>query len=273
MRPDPRELVPQRARLRQLVLVVGKYQVEPAAVDLEHRCRGTPRPSPSTRCASPAAPPPRRLPRRVLAGLRRLPQREVARILLARVRLLLLDLIGTLARELPVSTDPARPGSRRRPPTSYANPRETSSEIAPTIAGTDSVAVGSTSGRPRPSSDGVLDVPPRRVGGQRRAGPRRRVVDLVVDVRDVLDERHVVAPLAQPAPQPHRDDERPRVPDVDPLVDGRPAEVHADRAGRRGQAPPTAVTTSVERIPRFPSRPRSQIVNAADGIRAALGCA
>ena len=41
---------------------------------------------------------PRRVPRRVLTLLRRLPEREVARILLARVRLLLLDLIRPLAR-------------------------------------------------------------------------------------------------------------------------------------------------------------------------------
>jgi hypothetical protein len=35
VRPDLRELVTERSRLRELVLVVGKDEVEPAAVDLE----------------------------------------------------------------------------------------------------------------------------------------------------------------------------------------------------------------------------------------------
>jgi len=44
----------------------------------------------------------------------------------------------------------------------------------------------------------VLDVPPTCVFGKLRARARSGVVDLVVDVGDVLDERYVVAPLAQP---------------------------------------------------------------------------
>src|SRR5439155_23196265 len=100
--PDPRELVPGRARLGELVLMVREDEVEPAAVDLEdgaevllrhHRALDVP--------ARPAAAP-RRLPRRVLAGLRRLPQGEIAWILLQRTRLLLLDLFRPLPRELAV---------------------------------------------------------------------------------------------------------------------------------------------------------------------------
>src|SRR5581483_6076093 len=69
VRPDPRERVPERARLRELVLVVRKHEVEPAAVDLEAlaeeglgegRALDVP--------ARPAAAP-RGLPRRVLARL------------------------------------------------------------------------------------------------------------------------------------------------------------------------------------------------------------
>src|SRR5262249_54978399 len=45
---------------------------------------------------------PRRVPRRVFARLRRLPQREVARVVLERVRLLLLDLIRPLTGQLSV---------------------------------------------------------------------------------------------------------------------------------------------------------------------------
>ena len=61
------------------------------------------------------------------------------------------------------------------------------------------------------------------------------VVDLVVHVGDVLDELRLVALLAQPVPHPEENDVRSRVPDVDPLVDRRPADVHANRARRRGQ--------------------------------------
>ena len=43
----------------------------------------------------------------------------------------------------------------------------------------------------------VLEVPLRRVGGELGArAARGRLVDLVVDVRDVVDECHVVATRA-----------------------------------------------------------------------------
>src|SRR3954454_15667081 len=76
-----------------------EHEIEAAAVDLElgpelllchHRALDVP--------ARPAEAP-RRLPRRVLAGLRRLPESEVPGILLERVRSLLLvrHLVGPLA--------------------------------------------------------------------------------------------------------------------------------------------------------------------------------
>ena len=69
-----------------------------------------PRPSPSTRCASPGARGPRRVPGRVLALLRRLPQREVQRIVLeirALDALALVHLVDVAARELAVGVERA----------------------------------------------------------------------------------------------------------------------------------------------------------------------
>jgi len=91
---------------------------------------------------------------------------------------------------------------------------------------------------PEPQVAGVLDVPLRRAVGELRAPyllPGSSLVDLVVDVRDVLDQLHLIAALREPPAHPHGDDEGPRVADVDPLVDGRSADVHADRTRRRGQ--------------------------------------
>ena len=102
MHPDPRELVAERARLGELVLVVGEDEVEPAAVDLEGRPEELLGHRRALDVPARATAPPRRLPPRVLVRLVRLPEREVARILLARVRLLLLDLIGPLPGEPPV---------------------------------------------------------------------------------------------------------------------------------------------------------------------------
>src|SRR4029079_7591003 len=92
----------ERLGLRELVFMVWEDEVEPAAVDLErwseqllgeHRALDVP--------ARPATPP-GRVPRGVLTLLVRLPEGEVARILLQRVRLLLLDLSGSLAGEASV---------------------------------------------------------------------------------------------------------------------------------------------------------------------------
>src|SRR4029077_895581 len=61
------------------------------------------------------------------------------------------------------------------------------------------------------------------------AALRRLLVDVVVHVRDVVDERDLVPARAEPTAQPHGEHARPRVPHVDALVDGRAADVHADR--------------------------------------------
>ena len=171
----------------------------------------------------------------VLARLVRLPEREVARILLARVRLLLLDLVGPLPREAAV----LRPA------------RDAEVDVAVDLVGEAALdQVGDEARRSRPSSRspsasgrprrgrsgrcprGTTPSPRSRALGAR---PGRRLVDLVVHVGDVVDERDVVAAPPQPAREPGADDERPRVADVRPRVDGRAADVHPDRPGRLRQ--------------------------------------
>ena len=95
--------MPERLRLRDLVLVVREDEIQTAAVDLERRPEDLLGHRRALDVPARAAAPPRRVPPRVL-GLRlvRLPEREVARVVLERVRLLLLDLIRTLAGEPPV---------------------------------------------------------------------------------------------------------------------------------------------------------------------------
>ena len=99
MHPDARELVPERRRLRELVLVVREDEIEAAAVDLERVAEGVLGHRRALDVPAGAAAAPRRVPCGVLARLVRLPEREVAGILLERIRLLLLDLVGTLPRE------------------------------------------------------------------------------------------------------------------------------------------------------------------------------
>jgi hypothetical protein len=83
----------------------------------------------------------------------------------------------------------------------------------------------------KPEPLGVLDVVgghlAREVGGVAPGRPRG-VVDLVVDVGDVRDERDAVALVLEEPLELGEDDERPRVPDVHARVDGRPAGVDAD---------------------------------------------
>src|SRR3954470_24175833 len=76
-----------------------EHEVEAAAVDLEHRPERVACHRRALDVPPGAAEPPRRLPRRVLTRLRRLPQREVLRRLLARIPLLLLHLADALARQ------------------------------------------------------------------------------------------------------------------------------------------------------------------------------
>src|SRR4030095_13800464 len=71
-------------------------EVEPTAMDLEDRAEQLLRHRRALDVPAGTPTTPRRVPPRVLLRLVRLPEREVARVLLARVRLLLFDLIRLL---------------------------------------------------------------------------------------------------------------------------------------------------------------------------------
>ena len=83
-------------RLRRLVLVVGEDQVVAAAVDLERRAEHRLRHRGALDVPARPAAAPRRVPRRVLHRLGRLPEREVERVLLARGALEPLALVHVL---------------------------------------------------------------------------------------------------------------------------------------------------------------------------------
>ena len=79
--------------------------------------------------------------------------------------------------------------------------------------------IGST----EPEGVRILEEPCRRLFRQLSARDPLLAgleVDLVVDVGDVVDQRHLVAGRTKPAPKPHSEDERSRVPHVDSLVHG-----------------------------------------------------
>src|SRR5207253_2603508 len=108
--PDLSERMSERPRLRDLVLVVWEDEIESAAVDLESRTedllghrRALDVP------AGPAAAPGRIPPGVLRLRLVRLPEREIAAVLLARVRLLFLDLVGALPRKAPVAGEARDP--------------------------------------------------------------------------------------------------------------------------------------------------------------------
>src|ERR1044072_3201303 len=102
VRPVAGEGPARSARLGQLVLVVGKAQVEPPAVDLELGPQVLLRHGRALDVPAWAARPPGRVPLGVLVGLRRLPERKVAWIFLPVARLLGDHLVRLGAGELAV---------------------------------------------------------------------------------------------------------------------------------------------------------------------------
>jgi len=165
-----------------------------------------------------------------------LPEREVERVPLARLVLVGLALLARLqlgeaaVRELPVAVEAAH------------------AEVHVAGAGVGVAAVDERLDQVDDLGDRLagerLAVRPAqrqpvRVGGVRRGHLARQLirrdaslvrggVDLVVDVRDVHDKRHVVSLVAQEPAEQREHDVRAGVADVDPPVDRRAANVDPD---------------------------------------------
>ena len=238
--PDPRQRLPARGqRLRRLVLVVREHEVDAAAVDVELDAQQ--RLGHRRALDVPARPPrpPRRVPGRVLALLRRLPQREIERIVLeirALDALALVHLVDVPARQLAVGVERADaevdvPGHRVGR-VGVDQPLDQLDDLAHVLR---RVRLGVRP--PEPEPVGVGDVMAGHLVRQLLRGPPggpRRVVDLVVDVGDVADQHDAVALVLEEPLELREDHERPRVADVHARVDRRAAGVdpHARRIAR-----------------------------------------
>ena len=184
--------------------------------------------------------------------LRRLPEGKVALVFLQVARLLRDHVLELGAGELPV----LRVGRDAEVNVALRLVREPAldqlldqlDDLVDRLAG-ERLVVGAA----EPELVRVLEVPAGRRRGQLLTSDpllHRSLVDLVVHVGDVLDERDLVALVLEPALQPDEDDVRPRVPHVDSLVNGGPADVHANRARRRRELPLAAGQRVVEEHPR-----------------------
>ena len=106
-------------------------------------------------------------------------------------------------------------------------------------------------GAPEPECVGVSDVCGghlARVSSEGSPACARRVVDLVVDVGDVDDERRVESLVLEKPLQEGEDHERSRVTDVDASIDGRPAGIDPHLAASRGSSSRSPLRVSWIRI-------------------------
>ena len=175
--------------------MVREAEVEAAAVDLELGAEVLLRHRRALDVPARASGPPGRVPLRVLVRLRRLPEGEVAGVFLQVARLLGDHVVRLRARERAVR------GIGRHAEVDVA--AGLVGEPAVDQLADESDYLRDDLGRARldvwpaePELVGVVDVPLRRLLGQLGAPhllPRGRLVDLVIDVRDVLDELDLVA--------------------------------------------------------------------------------
>ncbi len=242
VQPVARERVAARVRLRHLVLVVRERQLDAAPVDVERLAEVAQCHRRALQVPAGTAGPPRRVPRRLVgAGLGRLPEGEVVRVLLVR------DAGHVVGRVGPRVVDPP-PGQR---PVLGVGPHA-EVDVAARRVGVPALH------EPLDHRDHLGDVPGRtrldgRVGAAQRPvrvlervlvalrdAPRLHALfqgavdDLVVDVGDVPAERDLVAAVLEPAARDVEGDAGPDVADVRGSLHGRAAEVDRRFAWRDG---------------------------------------
>ena len=208
-----------------------------------------------------AARSPGRPPLAVLARLVRLPEREVERVLLERGTLdalALVHLVGFAARECAVGLVAANAkvdvAARDIGVAGRDQRRNLRDDRLDPLAG-ERLVVGSA----EPQSVGVLDVVGRHLVCERdaRDAPRRRGdVDLVVHVRHVDRERDRVADVLEEALEEAEDDERSGVADMDPVIDGRPADIERNAPGLARRERPDRSRAGVVEAKLSHDRPR-----------------
>ena len=225
-----------RARLGRLVLVVGEDEVVAAAVDLEadaeqllgHR-RALDVPARAARGPRAQA---TRCPRRACAPSRARSRAGPPCASAPSIALALVHLVDVAVRERRRSPGRCARGSRRRRRPRRRGRASSSASMSATIGPIVSRGQRLVVGAPEPEAVGVGEVGRRHLARElarwARPSARARVVDLVVDVGDVVDERRAVGPRAQEPREQEKTHERPRVADVDAVVDRRPAGVDAD---------------------------------------------
>ena len=233
--PDAGERQAGRLGLGDLVLVVREDEVAAAAVDVEAGAQVAQAHGRALDVPARAPHPPGALPRG-LARLGRLPDGEVERVLLVGLALdpgAGLELLDPLPGEAAVGREAAHPEVDAAPGLVRVS---LAHQLAHQV---DDLRDGGRRQRLGVGPEPVAEPPHVLVvgGGElgRHVGRRavlgvRLVDDLVVDVGDVLDQRHLVAALPQPAAQHREGDVGTRVADVDQVVHRGPAGVDADPA-------------------------------------------
>jgi len=231
----------RRLALRALVLVMREHQVSAAAMDVEGKPQVLARHGRALDVPARTPLAPGGIPRR-LAGLGRLPQREIERVALARLKALAIGaklavarfhLVDVATRKLTVG------GIRAHAEVHIAFDLVGVTVIDELLNKRDHVGNLACGARAHVGVEhaGRVHVVDERLGVlsgnlcSTSALFTCAFDDLVVDVGDILHKRHVEAAPDEVAANHVEADKRARVTDVDAVVHGRAADVHADLAG------------------------------------------
>ena len=210
---------------------MGKDEVASAAVNLKAQSKLLLRHGRAFDVPPGSAPPPWRLPGGVLTWLLRLPQSEIDRIALTLRALhpfALIHLAHPLVGDLPVwriGRDREIDVPVHRVGVSARNQVLDQPDDWPDGRAGERLVVRSAQAQGVRVGDVRISHLARQLFA-RDAGETRRVVDLVVDVGDVRDERDLVAFVFEEPLEQRENHVRPRVPDMDAAVHGRAAHVN-----------------------------------------------